>query len=115
MAPHIAAVKLASAMREYLWPGAAPSEDHMSLPVSGLWQLALTSPSWMSPVTMMRRVLAFAGLVATSLQASVKYRLTNTTGPDLTAPLTFGSDGTFQISIFEDLHFGESELYYNST
>lgn len=25
-------------------------------------------------------------------------------------PLTFNSDGTFQISIFEDLHFGESKL-----
>jgi hypothetical protein len=25
------------------------------------------------------------------------------------APLTFSGDRTFQISIFEDLHFGESE------
>lgn len=25
-------------------------------------------------------------------------------------PLTFDDDGTFQISIFEDLHFGESEF-----
>ncbi len=23
-------------------------------------------------------------------------------------PLTFGKDGNFQISVFEDLHFGES-------
>lgn len=25
-------------------------------------------------------------------------------------PLTFGKDGNFQISVFEDLHFGESML-----
>jgi hypothetical protein len=25
-------------------------------------------------------------------------------------PLTFSADGTFRISIFEDLHFGESKL-----
>lgn len=27
-------------------------------------------------------------------------------------PLSFTRNGTFQISIFEDLHFGESELNY---
>lgn len=27
---------------------------------------------------------------------------------DPTAPLRFNDDGTFQLSIFEDLHFGES-------
>jgi hypothetical protein len=26
-------------------------------------------------------------------------------------PLTFTENGTFQISVFEDLHFGESGLY----
>ena len=29
---------------------------------------------------------------------------------DVTGPLTFTEDGTFQISIFEDLHFGESTV-----
>jgi hypothetical protein len=33
-------------------------------------------------------------------------RYTNSSSP--TAPLQFGADGTFQISIFEDLHFGEN-------
>lgn len=32
----------------------------------------------------------------------------DTQGTDFLAPLQFSSDGTFQISIFEDLHFGES-------
>lgn len=30
----------------------------------------------------------------------------------LSNPLSFTRNGTFQISIFEDLHFGESELNY---
>lgn len=29
----------------------------------------------------------------------------------ISQPLTFNQDGTFQISIFEDLHFGESKLH----
>lgn len=33
---------------------------------------------------------------------------------DLGAPLRFTKDGTFQISIFEDLHFGESTTATNT-
>lgn len=43
-------------------------------------------------------ILSFGGLVSNdSVQDG-----------DLAAPLRFTSSGTFQISIFEDLHFGES-------
>lgn len=34
--------------------------------------------------------------------------------PEPLAPLKFAEDGTFQVSILEDLHFGESEFTDNS-
>lgn len=33
----------------------------------------------------------------------------------VTRPLSFTTNGTFQLSIFEDLHFGESELVSYTT
>lgn len=48
-------------------------------------------------------------LIAPSLQAVLptRYAVSNSGSPF--GPLKFREDGTFQISIFEDLHFGESK------
>jgi len=55
---------------------------------------------------------AFTAAVAIS-QASLSLAAAIALRDDssLTAPLEFTADGTFQISIFEDLHFGESRSY----
>lgn len=45
---------------------------------------------------------------APSLQTFLPRRYTNHSDPF--GPLTFSEDGTFQISILEDLHFGESTV-----
>jgi hypothetical protein len=57
-------------------------------------------------------LFAFAALlwlIAPSLQAVLPTRFASSSGNDLFGPLRFREDGTFQISIFEDLHFGESK------
>jgi hypothetical protein len=105
----IVAMELAPAARQYLWHGLAPGESVPFHPAPDLWHIALGTPFWMNPLTMMRRLLSLAGFVASSLQASLNYSRTNTSRPDLSAPLTFTANGAFRISIFEDLHFGESE------
>lgn len=48
-------------------------------------------------------------LIAPSLQGVLpaRYAASNSSSP--LGPLKFREDGTFQISIFEDLHFGESK------
>ncbi|KAK8101895.1 hypothetical protein PG999_012269 [Apiospora kogelbergensis] len=51
-------------------------------------------------------LLAVAFFATLSLQRSVRYARNEST--DFTAPLQFRKDGTFQISILEDLHFGEN-------
>lgn len=48
-------------------------------------------------------------LIAPSLQAVLPARDAGPNGSGLFGPLKFREDGTFQISIFEDLHFGESK------
>jgi hypothetical protein len=66
------------------------------------WTLALTGPSSQASLPIPRR------------SALKKY--TNSTCPstpsgnttDFSAPLRFSADGTFQLSIFQDLHFGEN-------
>ncbi|KAH8204510.1 hypothetical protein TruAng_001284 [Truncatella angustata] len=57
---------------------------------------------------MLRKLLAFTWLIGVSIQAVVNSTWKNTTTDNLTAPLTFTAGGTFKISIFEDLHFGEN-------
>jgi hypothetical protein len=60
----------------------------------------------------MLSLLLFGLLFArSSLQASLlTRRYTNSScTPRRFGPLQFSQDGTFQLSIFEDLHFGESE------
>lgn len=52
---------------------------------------------------------ALLWLVAPSLQAVLPTRFVSPNGSDLYGPLRFREDGTFQISIFADLHFGESK------
>lgn len=50
-------------------------------------------------------------LLGSSLQApAVKDPLLDNPAEFRRKPLTFNDDGTFQVSIFEDLHFGESML-----
>ncbi|KAI1776267.1 Metallo-dependent phosphatase [Hypoxylon cercidicola] len=51
-------------------------------------------------------VLATLICAASKLEAKPLAKIVNSTNPF--GPLTFNSDGTFQISIFEDLHFGEN-------
>lgn len=48
-------------------------------------------------------------LVAPSIQAVLPATFATSDGSSPFGPLKFREDGTFQISIFEDLHFGESE------
>lgn len=48
-------------------------------------------------------------LVAPSLQAALPSKFAASDGSSPFGPLRFREDGTFQISIFEDLHFGESK------
>ncbi|KAK8040987.1 Metallophosphoesterase domain protein [Apiospora phragmitis] len=59
---------------------------------------------WRCSPAMKFALFAVAFFTTLSLQRSLRYR--NKT--DFSAPLQFKKDGTFQISIFEDLHFGES-------
>ena len=62
-----------------------------------------------------RKIMAFFAflvvlwLIAPSLQAVLPARFASSNGSSSFGPLKFGEDGTFQISIFEDLHFGESK------
>lgn len=69
------------------------------------------SASWSSPIEMARRLLGLASLFSNSLQAAIHSRWRTSIGADVTAPLVFTPGGTFQITIFEDLHFGESKLW----
>lgn len=48
-------------------------------------------------------------LIAPSLQAVLPTRYATSNSGSPFGPLKFRQDGTFQISIFEDLHFGESK------
>ncbi|KAK8035534.1 Metallo-dependent phosphatase-like protein [Apiospora rasikravindrae] len=50
-------------------------------------------------------LFAVALFTTLSLQRTLRYRTNQT---DFSAPLQFKKDGTFQISILEDLHFGEN-------
>lgn len=54
----------------------------------------------------MQSVVASIALFGAISRAAVVPRKASA---DPTAPLAFTSDGTFQISIFNDLHFGESK------
>jgi hypothetical protein len=57
-------------------------------------------------------LFAFAAvlwLIAPSLEAVLPKRFGSSNGGGQLGPLKFQQDGTFQISIFEDLHFGESK------
>lgn len=61
---------------------------------------------------MLLPVLAVLICVASMLDAKpLAKKVVNSTNPF--GPLTFSSDGTFQISIFEDLHFGESNTSHS--
>lgn len=55
---------------------------------------------------MLQKALFISSLAALSHQAVTPRAVDNSNLP----PLTFNENGTFQISIFSDLHFGESEL-----
>jgi hypothetical protein len=58
-------------------------------------------------VVMRRSLLVACALVGLSWQLpGIQRRYTNDTG---VGPLRFADDGTFQVSVFEDLHFGESK------
>ncbi|KAK6068094.1 inactive purple acid phosphatase 16-like protein 2 [Seiridium cupressi] len=57
---------------------------------------------------MLRGLLKLVWFTGVSMQAVVDPAWRNTSVTNLTAPLTFNAEGTFQISIFEDLHFGEN-------
>src|SRR5690348_670159 len=70
----------------------------------------------------MCRAFALAAFAATALGLprpgpgfASQSPLTGTQRQDGFGPLQFRSDGTFHISIFEDLHFGESERRYPLT
>ncbi len=52
--------------------------------------------------------VAFVALLQLCAAASLPARKRQDFGP-----LRFDDDGTFQLSIFEDLHFGESESYFS--
>lgn len=64
-----------------------------------------------------KRIMAFFAfaavlwLIAPSLQAVLPTRFASSGSSGLFGPLKFRDDGTFQISIFEDLHFGESKSF----
>lgn len=49
-------------------------------------------------------------LIAPSLQAVLPARYAASNSSSQLSPLRFREDGSFQISIFEDLHFGESKI-----
>ncbi|KAK3346517.1 Metallo-dependent phosphatase-like protein [Lasiosphaeria hispida] len=53
-------------------------------------------------------VVRILDLVVLGRLSSVPWRKQASNGDQDSAPLTFRPDGTFQISIFEDLHFGEN-------
>lgn len=55
---------------------------------------------------MLQKALLLSSLVALSQQATLPRAVDNDNLP----PLVFNENGTFQISIFADLHFGEGEL-----
>lgn len=61
-----------------------------------------------------RKIMAFFAfaavlwLIAPSLQAVLPTRYAASNSGSPFGPLKFREDGTFQISVFEDLHFGES-------
>lgn len=61
-----------------------------------------------------RKIMAFFAfaavlwLIAPSLQAALPTRYAASNSGSPFGPLKFREDGTFQISVFEDLHFGES-------
>jgi hypothetical protein len=54
--------------------------------------------------------IILAQLLIASLPVEARFTKKWTNSSDGYGPLTFRSDGTFQISIFEDLHFGESRF-----
>lgn len=62
-----------------------------------------------------KRLMAFFALAtllwltAPSLQAVLPTRCAISNSSSSFGPLKFREDGTFQISVFEDLHFGESK------
>lgn len=55
----------------------------------------------------MRRSIGFTGGFLMSLVQALSMRKWSN---ESFGPLRFSDDGTFQISIFEDLHFGESKI-----
>jgi hypothetical protein len=55
---------------------------------------------WLEIIDMLRSLIATTFFALPSMEAAVPQRF---------IPLRFSHDGTFQISIFEDLHFGESQ------
>lgn len=64
-----------------------------------------------------KRLMAFFALAALlwltapSLQAVLPTRCATSNSSSSSGPLKFRQDGTFQISVFEDLHFGESKYF----
>lgn len=66
---------------------------------------------------MLTSLLLFAPVLAMPTKRLVPEPKQAQLGQDdgvLSKPLSFTRNGTFQISIFEDLHFGESELIYTT-
>jgi hypothetical protein len=53
-------------------------------------------------------VMLFAGFLALSKPIFWRRQSDSSAADQTFGPLQFQSDGTFQLSIFEDLHFGES-------
>jgi hypothetical protein len=63
----------------------------------------------------MLSLIVAALFVGLSVQASLPTRrYANSSCPTKFGPLQFSQDGTFQLAIFEDLHFGESERMHFS-
>ena len=80
--------------------------------------VGINRPQWFSMHNLGaidKKIMAFFAtaavlwLIAPSLQAVLPTRYATSNSSSPFGPLKFREDGTFQISIFEDLHFGESE------
>ncbi|KAK6849316.1 hypothetical protein PG995_013149 [Apiospora arundinis] len=70
-------------------------------------QSAATAARWRNLAVMKAVLVAVALFTTLSLQRGTRRYIRNQT-TDFSAPLRFKKDGTFQISILEDLHFGEN-------
>lgn len=93
-------------------PRQHPQESPRAREEVGINRLNRTSIHHLGAID--KKIMAFFAfaallwLIAPSLQAVLPTRIVGSNDSGLYGPLRFREDGTFQISIFQDLHFGEN-------